>query len=216
MSIFPKYDKYIFCGEYPNYPTPIPREKSILLPRPVLEYKGTYPYNDVYTIGSFGFATDHKRFPELVSQVNKEFSKANIRLHITSPYFGVTEGYNLPKIVKQCYANNVNPNIKLTISSNFVDDSALLNFLAGNDINIFNYAYMQNPGISSAIDYALSVRRPFAVTKNNLFRHVAKEENLLEKNTISNIIDRGLAPFEEYYDKWSTENFRKQFNEMFI
>lgn len=215
-SIFPKYDKYIFSGEMPNYPTPIPLEKSILLPRPLIDYKGTYPINNVPTIGSFGFATDHKRFPELVALVNKTFSKAHIRLHITSPYFGVTEGYNLPKIVKQCYANNTNLGVTLNITGNFVDDQTLLKFLAGNDINVFNYEYMQNPGISSAIDYALSVRRPFAVTRNNLFRHVAKEETLLEKNTILNIIDRGLEPFEEFYTKWSTDNFRKQFDELLI
>lgn len=215
-SNFNVYDKYIFCGEYPNYPTGIPLEKSVLLPRPLIDYEGTYPVNNVPTIGSFGFATDHKRFPELVTLVNQTFNKAHIRLHMTSPYFGVTEGYNLPKIAKQCYANNVNPDITLNITSNFVDDQALLKFLAGNDINVFNYAYMSNPGISSATDYALSVRRPFAVTRNNLFRHVAKEETLLEKNSILNIIDRGLAPFEEYYEKWSTGSFRKQFNELFV
>lgn len=214
-STFSHYDKYIFSGEMPNYPTSIPVEKSILLPRPLIDYKGIYPVNQVPTIGSFGFATDHKRFPELVTLVNETFKEAHIRLHITSPYFGVTEGYNLPKIITKCHENNINPKVKLTISSNFVDDQALLNFLASNDVNVFNYAYMNNPGISSAVDYALSVKRPFAVTKNNLFRHVAKDEILLECNTISDIMDRGLVPFEEYYDKWSTDNFRRQFNEMF-
>jgi hypothetical protein len=174
-SIFNHYDKYLFSGEMPNYSTPIPKEKSVLLPRPLIKYNGSYPINDIPTIGSFGFATDHKQFPELVTLVNQTFSKAHIRLHITSPYFGVTEGYNLPKIVNQCKANNYNPDIQLTINTNFVDDQELLTFLAGNDINVFNYAYMQNPGISSAIDYALSVRRPFAVTRNNLFRQKFNE-----------------------------------------
>lgn len=214
-SNFSVYDKYIFCGEYPNYPSGIPLEKSVLLPRPLIDYEGDYPINSVPTIGSFGFATDHKRFPELVTLVCQTFSEAHIRLHITSPYFGVTEGYNLPKIVAKCTANVTNPNVKLSISSNFIDDQALLKFLAGNDVNVFNYAYMPNPGISSAIDYALSVRRPFAVTKNNLFRHVAKKETLLEENTISNIIDRGLEPFKEFYDKWNTDKFREQFNGLF-
>lgn len=215
-SIFNKYDKYIFCGEFPNYPTSIPREKSVLLPRPIYNYDGIYPVNEVPTIGSFGFATDHKRFPDLVTLVNKSFDKAHIRLHITSPYFGVTEGYNLPKIVAECHANNTNPNVRLTITSNFVDDSALLKFLAGNDINVFNYAYMDNPGISSATDYALSVRRPFAVTKNNLFRHVANKDTLLEVNSMQEIINRGIAPYEEFYRMWNPENFRNQFDGLFI
>jgi hypothetical protein len=215
-SIFNKYDKYIFCGELPNYPTAVPEEKSILLPRPVLKYFGGYPINDIPTIGSFGFPTDHKRFPELVTKVNKEFDKAHIRLHMPSPYFGVTAGYNLPKIVKECHANNTNPGVTLNISSNFVDDQTLLKFLAGNDINVFYYEYLKNPGISSAIDYALSVRRPFAVTRNNLFRHVSKDEILLENNTIADILERGTEPFEEFYEKWNPDIFRREFNEMCI
>jgi len=215
-STLSKEHKHLFCGELPNYKIPIPQENRILLPRPILRYDGIYPSNNVPTIGSFGFATDHKRFPELVQLVNAGFNEALIRLHITSPYFGVTEGYNLPKIVAKCYANNTNPNVKLTISSNFVDDETLLKFLAGNDINVFNYAYMNNPGISSAIDYALSVRRPFAVTKNNLFRHVASDDILLEKNSIQDIINKGIAPIERYYNIWSPEIFQMKFDELFI
>jgi hypothetical protein len=215
-SVVNRYDKYLFFGEFPNYPTPINKERSILLPRPLIDYHGTYPVNDVPTIGSFGFATDHKRFPELVTLVNKTFDKAHIRLHITSPYFGVTKGYNLPDIMEKCVRNNVNPNVKLSISNNFIGDEQLLEFLAGNDINVFNYAYMENPGISSAIDYALSVKRPFAITKNNLFRHVASNSILLENNSIQDIINKGLAPIERFYHFWHTDTFREQFDGLFI
>lgn len=214
-SVLNTYDKYLFCGEFPNYPTPVDRECRVLLPRPILDYDGSYPINDVPTIGSFGFPTDHKRFPDLVRLVNESFDRAHIRLHIPSPYFGVTPGYNLPKIVSQCHANNTNPGVRLTISANFVDDRALLKFLAGNDINIFYYEHLSNPGISSAIDYALSVRRPFGVTNASLFRHVYNEYTSIETNSISNIINGGLAPFEEFYTKWNPSEFRKQFDRMF-
>jgi hypothetical protein len=214
-SIINVYSKYLFCGELPNYPTTIRKEDSILLPRPILDYDGSYPINDVPTIGSFGFATDHKRFPELVKLVNDTFDKAHVRLHITSPYFGVTEGYNLPKIVAKCQANNTNPGVKLTITSDFTDDYHLLRFLAGNDINIFYYEHLNNPGISSAIDYALSIRRPFGVTNASLFRHVYNEHTSVETNSISDIIAGGIAPFEEFYTKWNPSEFRKQFNRMF-
>src|SRR3989304_1620038 len=190
-SILNSYDKYIFCGEIPNYNNPIPKAKSVLLTRPIMEYGGTYPVNELPTIGSFGFATDHKGFPELVSLVQKTFKEAVINLHLTSPYFGVTAGYNLPDIIRKCQASNTNPKIKLNISSDFVDDEKLLTFLAGNDINVFNYKVLRqpNPGISSAIDYALSVRRPFAVTKNSLFRHVLSDDISLEKRPIKQVLD---------------------------
>ena len=214
-SVLNSYDKYIFCGELPNYHVPIDHEDRILLPRPILDYDGSYPINDVPTIGSFGFATDHKRFPELVRLVNNTFDRAHVRLHITTPYFGVTEGYNLPKIVSQCHANNTNTGVKLTITSNFVDDYTLLRFLARNDVNIFYYEHMSNPGISSAIDYALSVRRPFSVTNASLFRHVYNSSTSIETNSISDIINAGIAPFEGFHAKWNPALFRQQFDRMF-
>lgn len=214
-SIINRYDRYLFCGDLPNYRTPVDHD-MILLPRPILDYDGSYPINSVPTIGSFGFATDHKRFPELVALVNQTFDRAHIRLHITSPYFGVTEGYNLPKIIAKCHANNTNPNVRLTISGNFVDDYTLLRFLAGNDINVFYYEHLRNPGISSAIDYALSVRRPFAVTNANLFRHVYNDNTSIEVKSIQDIISAGIAPYEEFYSKWNPSEFRKQFDGMFL
>ena len=65
-----------------------------------------------------------------------------------------------------------------------MDDDGILKFLANNDINVFNYGYMENPGFSSAPDYALSVKRPMAVTNTQLLRHVANEYNTLEKNNL--------------------------------
>src|SRR3990172_4379169 len=215
-SVVNRYDKYLFFGEFPNYPTPINKDRSILLPRPLLDYEGIYPINKVPTIGSFGFATDHKRFPELVGYVSTTFRRAVINLHMTSPYFGVTNGYNLPDIVNKCEKSRNNINVKLNISTNFMDDNQLLEFLAGNDINVFNYAYMKNPGISSAIDYALSVKRPIAITKNNLFRHIASDDILLEKNSVQDIINKGLTPIEKFYDIWSTKNFLRRFDLMFL
>ena len=215
-SILTAYDKYIFCGSYPNYPTPIKKEDSILLPRPILDYDGSYPINVVPTIGSFGFATDHKRFPSLVKLVNDTFETAHVKLHITSPYFGVTEGYNLPDIIMKCHKANTNPNVRLTITSNFTDDYHLLRFLAGNDINVFYYEHLTNPGISSAIDYALSVRRPFAVTNANLFRHVYNKNTSIETNSIQDILGRGIAPYEKFYEQWNPNLFRKEFDRIFL
>lgn len=215
-SILRSYDKYLFCGELPNYHTPINIENSILLPRPILDYDGEYPINIVPTIGSFGFATDHKRFPELVKLVNDTFDTAHVRLHITSPYFGVTEGYNLPKIVMKCHKANTNPKVKLSITSNFIDDNRLLKFLAGNDVNVFYYEHLDNPGISSAIDYALSVKRPFAVTNASLFRHVYNQDTSIETNYLQEFITKGIAPYEKFYERWNPALFRKKFDEMFL
>jgi hypothetical protein len=215
-SVFPVYDKYLFFGDYDPGRKSIPEEKSILLPRPLLDYWGEYPTNKVITIGSFGFATPHKRFPELVKLVNNSFQSAIINLHLARPYFGDSHGYNVLETVAKCNKENKNKRIQLNITSEFLDDNSLLEFLAGNDINVFYYSQMQNPGISSALDYALSVYRPIGITNNTTFRHIYKEEIDLEKRTIQEILNLGIKPLESYYDKWSTGEFSSEMDSLFI
>jgi hypothetical protein len=157
-SKFSYYDKYLFFGDFDPERSAIPADKRILLPRPLIDYTGTYPVNLVPTIGSFGFAFNHKQYHKLVKLVNDTFDKAVINLHIPNPYFGDTPNNKLLNIVTECRLNNTNPEVKLNISTNFMDDQELLTFLAGNDINVFYYGDLSNPGLSSAPDYALSVQ----------------------------------------------------------
>ena len=55
-----------------------------------------------------------------------------------------------------------------------------------------------------------------AVTNTQLLRHVANEYNTLEKNNLKEILDRGLMPVEKYHNEWSTENFIKAMEALFI
>jgi hypothetical protein len=214
-SMVKNYDKYLFFGDYDPGKNAVPENKRILLPRPLLNYIRNYPVNKVSTIGSFGFGFKHKQFPELVKLVNKEFSEATINIHTTYPYFGDPLG-DIEKDIYLCRKYNTNPNIELNITTDFWDDNTLLTWLAGNDINIFNYSLFNNPGISAATDYALSVQRPIAVTDHIMFRHMRKEEILLEKNSIKSIINRGTQPLEEFYINWSQENFIKEMDRLFL
>jgi hypothetical protein len=214
-SIVSNYDKYLFFGDYDPGKNAVPEDKRILLPRPLLDYTGSYIVNKYPTIGSFGFGFKHKQFPELVKLVNKEFNKAIINIHTTYPYFGDPLG-DIEKDIYLCRRYNINPNIELNITTDFWDDTTLLNWLAGNDLNVFNYSLFNNPGISAATDYALSVKRPIAITDHIMFRHIRKEEILLEKNSLSSIINKGVDPLNSFYDKWSTENFIKGMDNLFL
>lgn len=216
-TVFKQYDKYLFFGDLDPQKKACHPRKRIILPRPIFEYNGEYKQNSVPTIGSFGFAFSHKKFHELISLVNNTFSEAIINLHLTSPYFGDSPGSKFADIVKICQESNTNPNVKLNITSSFVSDEELLNFLAGNDINVFSYKTdMKNPGLSSAIDYALSVKRPIAISNNVMFRHILKPEILLEKNSLQDIINRGTSPLEEYYVKWSNNQLITQCDQLFV
>jgi len=206
-SLIGSYDKYLFFGSYDSEENSVPKEKRILLPRPLFEYAGLHPKNDTITFGSFGFCSTYKGFPQLVKLINESFNHAVINLHITIPWFGEIPGYKLYPIVDACRKNNTKKDIKLNITSNFLDDNGLLTFLAGNDINILNYEETKNSGLSSAPDYLLSVKRPIAVRNVSLLRHVINDDNSLEKNTLSEILQKGITPLEPYYNKWSIEKY---------
>lgn len=208
---FREYDKYLFFGDLdPNKKACI-ANKRIILPRPLFDYNGPYPQNEIPTIGSFGFAFNHKRFELLVKLVNDSFDQAIINIHMPNPYFGDTTGNRLEDIKKLCHKHNIKPNIKLNITSFFIDDKYLLQFLARNDINVFHYGKGgTTSGISSATDYALSVQRPIAITNYPIFRHLFNKNISLEHNTLQEIMARGTKPLEEFYKMWSTDEFSQQ------
>jgi hypothetical protein len=112
-------------------------------------------------------------------------------------------------------ALNTKKGVTLNITRNFLDDDGVLQFLANNDINVFMYSENGN-GISSAIDYALSVKRPIAITRCNMFRHILKNDIVLSgKNSVVDILNRGTKPLNEFYDKWSTQKFIDEMDGIF-
>ena len=114
-----------------------------------------------------------------------------------------------------CIEECTNPGIKLNITHDFKDDSDTLKFLASNDINVFLYGE-NGEGISSVIDYALSVKRPIAISKSRMFRHIMNNAILIDNNSIEEIIERGTGPLERFYSDWSTNNFRTELDKEFV
>jgi len=210
-----KFDKIIFCGNYEK-PDAIryTDDQKMLLPRPLLKYDGDYPVNSVPNIGSFGFGFWHKGFNDIVTKVNNEFSEAVINLHMPYAHFGDESGIQAREVAERCRENNKNPNITLNITSDLKSEEQILDFLAKNDINAFMYGGVSE-GISSVLDYALSVRRPIALTNNMMFRHILSDDNIItDDNTIGKILDKGVAPLERFYTEWSIENFIQRAEEL--
>jgi len=215
-SIMNVYDKYLMFGNYSPSGRNVLEDRKVILPRPLFTYNGNYPKNKVFTVGSFGFAFSNKGFSKLVKLVNSEFASAVINIHLTSPYFGDSINNVLYDIMGECVASNTNPNIKLNLTTNFVDAAEIVSFLAGNDINVLNYDLYPQPGLSSAADYLLSVKRPIAITNHEIFRHIVQDDILLEKNSIMDIWKRGTKPLQRYYDMWSNEKFISEMEELFL
>lgn len=197
------YDLYLFSGSEGK---DISFKKSIILPRPLFSYREEYPDNELMTVGSFGFGGWQKGFTRLVEIVNSQFDKAIINIQMPFAFFGDRYGNETRKVADACRNLNTNPGVTLNIDHKFLSNDSTLRFLAKNDINVFLYK-SSNQGLSSVIDYALSVKRPIAITNDSMFKHIYKPELDIDNFSLLEIKERGTAPLQEYYDKWNPDKF---------
>ena len=160
------------------------------------------------TIGSFGFGTPKKGFESVVQKVQEEFDEAIIRLNIPSADFGDKNGIHAKQIADNCQSLIKKPGIKLEVSHRFMDNQMLLDFLAANSLNVFLYENMTGRGISSAIDNAMAVKKPVAISGSPMFRHIlaAQPSVCVEDNTLQEILKNGFTPLEKMAEDWNKEN----------
>jgi hypothetical protein len=172
-------------------------------------YQNNYSLSSKPIIGSFGFATQGKGFENIVRMVQQEFDQAVIRFNIPFAHFGDKEGRHAKEISAMCDRIIVKPGIQLFITHDYLDHRAILDFLAQNTINVFLYDGKDiNRGISSAIDYAMAVQRPIAVSDSVMFRHLFDVEPAvrISQNNIKRIIQNGFSPLQKHYNEWSVKN----------
>jgi len=203
------YDGYIFFGAGEKDPDAqrIYEEKSFIIPRPLFDYKAAHEKNEIPHIGSFGLSGWHKGFPDLVTMVNNTFDEAVLNIHMPFAAFGDKQGVEGKKIVAMCRELNTNPNIQLNLTHHLLSNRELLDFLAKNDINAFLYQ-ANSEGLSSVTDYALSVKKPIAITNSMMFRHIVSDEVVVRNdNSLIDILNRGTKPLEKFYKMWSTDRF---------
>jgi hypothetical protein len=169
--------------------------------------------NEILTVGSFGFGFENKGFEKICVKVCEEYDEAIINLHITAAFFGDRLGVMTQKISDQCKNSITKPNIQLNITNHFIPDKDLIDFLGNNDVNLFLYAYEDNRGLSSAIDYAAASGKPFGVSNSSMFRHVLEKfpELNANENSIESIMSFGSAPSNYFREEWSSTNLKNKF-----
>jgi SAM-dependent methyltransferase len=81
-------------------------------------------------------------------------------------------------------------------------------------MNVFLYEDTAGRGLSSAVDNALAVKRPIAVSNSSMFRHVlqAAPSVSLEKSSLKSIISAGFAPLERLVTQWDQEHLEWEFD----
>lgn len=172
------------------------------LPRPLFENLNLPTVvNEVPVIGSFGFGFPDKDFPRICKLVVQQYHEAIIRFNIPFAQFGDDNGYLAKSEVEKCKKKLSGTNIKLEVNHNFLPDNDLLQWLNGNDINLFLYKESHGRGISSSTDYALSVRKPIGISNSEMFRHLPKDicvDNILLK-------DLTIDPLRQVYEHNSNQ-----------
>jgi hypothetical protein len=149
-------------------------------------------------IGSFGFGFKNKGFDKIVSYVNTQFSEAIIKIIIPYATYGdISANY----VSKLCNNIPIKPEIQILIINNYLDDNDLLYFLQSNTINVFLYDRMEGRGLSSTIDYALSVDVPIGISDSFMFRHIYDDSICIYKTPIIECMENS----KEYLKKCKKE-----------
>jgi len=191
-------------------------DNRFAVPRPLFETVPHGPAHDVPVISSFGFGFGNKGFGRIVKTVNDQFDEAIIRLHIPFAHYGDMDKQSIKNIYPGCYAEVKKTGIKLEITNDFYTDEQLLNFLSESTLNIFLYDEMLGRGLSSVIDYGLSVNVPLAISQSYMFRHIKMTQPSIcyEDRTLPEIIASGPEILQPLRDQWSQANFIAKYEQI--
>jgi hypothetical protein len=221
-----EYSKQLFIFHESNYPpfvsdgylmidmTENIDNKQYPLLRPIFEKDFSKIENQVPVIGSFGFGFENKGFDKICDLVQESFDEAVIKLHITNPFFGDYSGNTTNQIMDICKLKIKNPKIRLEITNDFKTDDQILDFLNSNSLNVFLYDDLYGRGLSSVIDYAVSVNTPLAVNNSYMFRHITSETpemSITNNFTLKQIMNSGIENVLFYRNKWRHELFKDNF-----
>ncbi len=152
------------------------------------EYTGTG--SKVPIFGSFGFGCNNKGFHRIVEKVNAEYDRAVIKFVIPVAHYDPLQVTTVMNACRKCEIISRKSGIKLMFNHSFLSTEDLLIFLSSNTMNVFMYdTQYGRVGISSVIDYALSVGIPIAISDSYLFRHIYREDICAYTHTLAECME---------------------------
>lgn len=177
--------------------------------RDVYSFVQAYQDKDVPIFGSFGFGFHNRGFSKVVQMVNDQYDDAIIKFIIPKAYYGPSPD----DVVNHINRISVKPGVKVMIFTSFVSNDDLLYFLSSNTLNIFLYDSLLDRGISSVIDYALSVPVPIGISDSNMFRHIYSDDICLYKRKIKEVIANGSRCLNRFCDAWHPDRLIQAFRQ---
>jgi hypothetical protein len=200
------------------------------LPRPIYEnyinsmceddtnekqFINAYKDSGLPIFGSFGFGFDNKGFDRIIRTVNEQYDHAIIKFVIPIAYYD-PDPMRVHKMKQICMNTNKKEGIIVMITHDFFTNEDLLRFLKSNTMNIFLYDYMGGRGISSTIDYALSVKVPLGISDSFMFRNIYSDKICIYKRPICEIMEESVGYCDNFLKLYSHENVRKKIRQIFI
>jgi len=173
-------------------------------PLPVARPERACNVPDVPIISTSGFGFSWKGHERLTRMVANQFERARLRLHLPFAKFGDANGMQAKATAQRC-RELVHSGIQLEIDHDFMEPDRFVDWLAESDLNAYLYDEADpSRGIASTTDHALAARRPIALTRTRMFRHLHESEGIfVESNTLSEIMARGIEPLREAYERFS-------------
>jgi hypothetical protein len=188
----------------------IPTENDV-----INEFINKYTDTEIPIFGSFGFGFNSKGFDKIIKFVNEQYDNAVIKLVIPISYYD-PDPNTINRMIHLCHTSNYKPGIHLIIITDFFTTSDILKFLNSNTMNIFLYDRLQGRGISSTIDYALSVKKPLAISDSYMFRNIYSDKICLYKNTINDCLQVSSEYCSIYLKKYSNKLFIEKFKNILL
>lgn len=209
----PKNHFNFYCALDPT----IKENKNLYsFPRPLekFDFELNYQETEVPVIGSFGFATKGKGFQHVVEAVNKEFSKAIIKINIPFGDF-VPESEKYALFLSETCKKIANPGIEVVVTHDFMTKEELIKWCASNTLNCFLYD-RNMPGLAATTDQAIISKRPLSVSDNDTFRHITSYLPPYPKMSLMESIEKSAPIVKKMESDWMPENFSKKFEHIIL
>jgi hypothetical protein len=205
------FDVVISISDY-SIPRPIFENKIIKTQnKNISDFIYKYTDTEIKIFGSFGFGFENKGFTKIIQYVNDQYDTAVIKLVIPLAHFDPENDKTHTNMYNACMNVPRKPGIDVMITHDFFTNDELLEFLSTNTMNVFMYDYMGNRGISSTIDYALSVKKPLGISDSYMFRNIYSDEICLYRSSIADILENSVKYCSKFLDLYSNQNLIDKF-----
>lgn len=204
----------LYCVIDPSFESTMNNVISFSRPLEKVNYTFNNVQHEIPVIGTFGFATKGKGFQHVVDAINCEFDRAILKINIPFGDF-VPESEKYAKYLAEICKSRAKVGIQVDVTHDYMTKEELIKWCGNNTLNCFLYD-RNMPGLSATTDQAIVSERPLSVSNNPTFRHITKYLPSYPDFKLKDSIEKSIPIVRKMKEAWSSENFKKKFEEVVI